>query len=123
MDLRGQREADLKCICGFVKRGHKDRNNVWFCVLGTQLKAVPVPPGGCEQRMGAGAVMQVLIHGRIEFLEMCSTSSLAGMRLDISGWECLLIFDAFCAVSVQLTQCACMCVRTCTHAHSEAEVK
>lgn len=28
MDLGGQRDADLKYICGFVKRGHKDRDDV-----------------------------------------------------------------------------------------------
>lgn len=28
MDLGGQRDADLKYTCGFVKREHKDRNDV-----------------------------------------------------------------------------------------------
>lgn len=41
MDPGGQREADLKCIC-VVKKGHKDRDDVWFCVLGRQLKGVTV---------------------------------------------------------------------------------
>lgn len=27
MDLGGQREADLKCTCGFVKRAQKDRGD------------------------------------------------------------------------------------------------
>lgn len=54
MDLRGQREPDLKYICDFVKRGHKDRDEVWFCVLGIQLKGVPVPHCGCGLGMGGG---------------------------------------------------------------------
>ena len=52
MDLRGQREPDLKYICDFVKRGHKDRDEVWFCVLGIQLKGVPVPHSRCGLGMG-----------------------------------------------------------------------
>lgn len=78
MDLGDQREADLKCICGYVKRGHKERDDVWFCVLGRQLKGVTVSCRlGVGWRFGAGAAiqirMQVLIHWRIEFLGMCRT--------------------------------------------------
>lgn len=53
MDLGGQREADLKCIC-VVKKGHKDRDDVWFCVLGRQLKGVTVSCRGCRLAIWGG---------------------------------------------------------------------
>lgn len=58
MDLGGQREADLKYICGFVKRGPKDRNDVYFCVLGRGRKRVTVSCRECGLGTGVGGVQQ-----------------------------------------------------------------
>lgn len=54
MDLGGQRGADLKYSHGFVKTGHKDRDDVQFCVMGMQLKPVTVFVGGVSWELGWG---------------------------------------------------------------------
>lgn len=48
MDLGGQREADLKYICGFV----------YFCVLGRGRKRVTVSCRECGLGTGVGGVQQ-----------------------------------------------------------------
>lgn len=73
MDLGGHRGADLKYSCGFVKRGHKDRGDVQFCVMGMDLKHVTVFIRGCELETGVGSAsvqvtMQVPVYLRGEFL-------------------------------------------------------
>lgn len=86
MDLWGQREADLKCICGYVIRGHKDRDDVWFCVLGRRLKGVTLSCRGCglaicgqccSSGQNAGPdTLKDWVSGNVQ-------DSLAGMRLDM----------------------------------------
>lgn len=88
MDLGSQRETDLKYICGIVRKGPIDRDDVYFCVLGMGLKRVTVSCRECGAGNWGGwhaAVqvrMQVLIHLGSGFLRMYSPYLLAGTRLD-----------------------------------------